>query len=115
LIGGAVAALAVIAVPALAETLEQFYKGKTITILVGVAPGGSYDIYGRLAAWHLGKHVPGQPTVVVRNQSGAGGLTALNSFYQVLPKDGTALNVVPTSLALVQLLGQTGLAATQPP
>src|SRR3569833_171669 len=92
-----------------AETPEQFYKGKSLPILVGVAPGGSIDLYCRLAARHLGNHFPGQPSVIVKNMSGAGGLTALNYLAQVAPRDGTVLDVVPPTLALVQVLGQPGL------
>lgn len=92
-----------------AQSPEQFYRGKTVSILVGVAPGGSFDLYARLAARHLGQRIPGQPQVVVRNMSGAGGLTALNYFAQVAPRDGTTLNMPPPALGLLQALGQSGV------
>lgn len=94
---------------AFAQTSDEFYRGKTISIIVGVAPGGSFDLYARLAARHLGSHVPGKPQVIVKNMAGAGGLTALNYFAQVAPRDGTTLNMPPPALGLMQLLGQSGI------
>jgi tripartite-type tricarboxylate transporter receptor subunit TctC len=87
-----------------AQAPEQFYRGKTVIVLVGVAPGGSFDLYARLAARHLGNHIPGHPTIVVQNKSGAGGMTAVNYLYNVAPKDGTVLDIVPPAIALTQAL-----------
>jgi tripartite-type tricarboxylate transporter receptor subunit TctC len=72
--------------------------------LVGVAPGGSFDLYARLAARHLGDHIPGHPTIVVENKSGAGGMTAFNYLYNVAPRDGTVLDIVPPAIALTEAL-----------
>ena len=107
--GLAMACLIIPMTASVAQTPGEFYRGKTISILVGVAPGGSFDLYARLAARHLGSHVPGQPQVVVKNMAGAGGLTALNYLAQVAPRDGTTLNMPPPALALMQLLGQNGI------
>src|SRR5438552_9446287 len=87
-----------------AQPAEQFFARKTISIFIGYAAGGSYDLYGRMVARHLGKHIPGQPTVVAQNMPGAGSLKAANYIYEVAPKDGTALGVVVESAALEQAL-----------
>jgi tripartite-type tricarboxylate transporter receptor subunit TctC len=79
-------------VPASAQSIEQFYKGKTVTIMVGVTPGGSYDMYARLLARFLGKHIPGKPDIVVQNfKGGAGHLLAAQYLDLTGPKDGTAI------------------------
>jgi len=88
-----------------AQSGEPSFARKTITISIGYTAGGSYDLYGRLVARHLGKHIPGQPTVVAQNMPGAGSLKAANYIYEVAPKDGTALGVVVESAALEQALG----------
>jgi len=87
-----------------AQSAEQFYNGRTLIILVGVAPGGSFDLYARLVARHLGNHIPGHPSIVVQNKSGAGGMTAMNYLYNAEPRDGTVLDIVPPALALTQAL-----------
>jgi len=87
-----------------AQPIDPFFARKTITISIGYTAGGSYDLYGRLVARHLGKHVPGHPTVVAQNMPGAGSLKAANYLYEVAPKDGTALGVVVESAALEQAL-----------
>jgi len=87
-----------------AQPVEPAFAGKTITIYVGYTAGGSYDLYGRLIARHLGQHLAGRPTVVVQNMPGAGSLKAANYLYEVAPRDGTALVVVVESTALEQAL-----------
>jgi len=81
-----------------------FFARKTITITIGYSAGGSYDLYGRVVARHLGRHIPGEPTVIAQNMPGAGSLKAANYLYGVAPKDGTALGVVVESAALEQAL-----------
>jgi tripartite-type tricarboxylate transporter receptor subunit TctC len=92
------------AVDAAAQPAEQFFARKTITISIGYTAGGSYDLYGRMVARHLGKHIAGAPTVVAQNMPGAGSLKAANYLYEVAPKDGTALGVIVESAALEQAL-----------
>jgi tripartite-type tricarboxylate transporter receptor subunit TctC len=92
-----------------AETAEPFFARKTITISVGYTAGGSYDLYSRLLARHLGKHIPGNPTVVAQNMPGGGSMKAANYIYQVAPKDGTALGVIVESAALEQVLGNSAV------
>src|SRR5215218_1362008 len=69
-----------------AQSPEQFYKGKTVEFLIGYAPGGSNDAYSRLIATHIGKHIPGNPSVVPRNMPGAGSFLAVNRIYATAPK-----------------------------
>jgi tripartite-type tricarboxylate transporter receptor subunit TctC len=90
--------------PIAAQPVDQAFAGKTITIYVGYTAGGSYDLYGRLIARHLGAHLAGRPNVVVQNMPGAGSLKAANFLYEVAPRDGTALGVVVESTALEQAL-----------
>jgi tripartite-type tricarboxylate transporter receptor subunit TctC len=80
--------LASAAVPASAETPEEFYKGKTVTMYVGLSPGGGYDINARLVARYIGKYIPGQPSVVVKNMPGGGGLVMTNYVANVAARDG---------------------------
>ena len=84
----AVAALA--ASPAVAQqSVADFYKGKTVTLLLGTGPGGSYDLYARIFAEHLPRHIPGNPTIVIEHMPGAGGVIAGNHLYGPGPQDGT--------------------------
>jgi tripartite-type tricarboxylate transporter receptor subunit TctC len=87
-----------------AEPVAQFFAHRTVTITIGYTAGGSYDLYGRLVARHLGKHIAGEPTVIAQNMPGAGSLKAANYLYEIAPKDGTALGVVVESAALEQAL-----------
>jgi tripartite-type tricarboxylate transporter receptor subunit TctC len=74
-----------------AQSPADFYKGKTVNIVVGFSPGGGYDQYARLLSRHVGRHIPGQPNIVVQNSPGAGSLTAVRRVDANLPKDGTAI------------------------
>ncbi len=89
---------------AAAQPADQFFARRTITITIGYTAGGSYDLYGRMVARHLGRHISGQPTVIAQNMPGAGSLKAANYLYEVAPKDGTALGIVVESAALEQAL-----------
>jgi tripartite-type tricarboxylate transporter receptor subunit TctC len=84
---------------------EDFYRGKQITILVGFTTGGTYDATARLWSRYLGKHLAGNPTVIVRNMPGSGSLVATNHLYGVAPKDGTTLAVVGGGTMLEPLMG----------
>jgi tripartite-type tricarboxylate transporter receptor subunit TctC len=97
------AALVTGSVAAEAQTAPSFAK-KTINIYIANTAGGSYDIYGRLIGRHLGKHLSGNPAVVVSNMPGGGGLIAANYLYEVAPKDGTGLAVLVETVALEQAL-----------
>src|SRR6476620_8675506 len=71
---------------------QDFYKGKTINILAGFSPGGGFDINARVLARHIGRHIPGNPSVVVQNMPGAGSLTAVHYMNLTAPKDGTVID-----------------------
>src|SRR5262245_25179940 len=98
----ALAALAIAGVtdPVAAQTVEPFYKGKTVDMIVGASPGGGYDIYGRAVARYWGKHIPGNPTFAVRNMPGASGMAMLRHTSTVAARDGS---VVGTSFPLAIL------------
>jgi tripartite-type tricarboxylate transporter receptor subunit TctC len=93
----------------LASAQAPSFAGKTVTITVGFGPGGGYDLYARVLARHLGKHLPGHPAVVVSNMPGAASVRAANFVYGVAPKDGTALGMVAQSIGEEQLLGTPGV------
>lgn len=95
------------AAPVAAQSVADFYKGKTIQVVVGFGVGGGYDLYARALARHLGRHVPGQPTVVVQNLEGAGSVRAANFVYGA-PPDGTVIAAVNQNAPMYQLLGGTG-------
>lgn len=91
---------------AFAETAEAvFFKGKTVSVIVGYPPGGGYDAYGRLFVAHVGRHLPGAPTVVVSNMPGASGIVAANHLYNNAPSDGTAMAIFSSSAAFAPLFG----------
>jgi tripartite-type tricarboxylate transporter receptor subunit TctC len=90
-----------------AETIEDFYRGKTITFYVGFAAGnGTYDTYARFLAKFLGPHIPGKPNIVISNMPGAGTRTAANYVANVAPQDGTAIGIIDQALPLQQALGE---------
>ena len=83
-----------------------FYAGKTLTIVVGFGVGGGYDLYARLAADHLGKHIPGNPTVLVQNMPGGGGRRSIVYIAGAAPKDGTSISLIPQAIAFDSVLGE---------
>src|ERR1700680_4227194 len=99
--------LAATASPAHADSAEDFYKGRTITVLIGYSPGGSYDAAGRVLARHMGRHIPGNPSLVPQNMPGAGTLNLVNYLYNVSPKDGTAFGIFARGMAMEPLIGGT--------
>src|SRR5262245_10122394 len=86
------------------ESVANFYRGKTISISVGFTPGGGYDLHARILARHLGKHLPGNPNIVVKNVPGAGGLLLANSLANTLSKDGTELATFDRAIPLEPLI-----------
>src|SRR5262249_47587556 len=107
----AVAFLVASSFSAPARADDDFYKGKAITFIVPTATGGGYDTYSRLIARHLGRHLPGQPTVVAQNMPGAGGIRAANHLYSAVPKDGTTIGMLDQATYLDQILGTAGVTA----
>ena len=96
-----------LATSAHAQTVGDFYKGKTIELHIGYSPGGGYDVYGRILARYMGKYIPGNPQFVAKNSPGAGSLRAANWLYAAAPKDGTAMATVARGAAFDPLLGVT--------
>jgi tripartite-type tricarboxylate transporter receptor subunit TctC len=91
--------------PIRADPVADFYRGKTVTLTVGYSSGGGYDTYARILARHMGRHIPGNPTIVVQNAPGAGSMRAANMIYNVAPKDGTAFGMFGRGIALEPLIG----------
>ncbi|MBI2348793.1 MAG: hypothetical protein HYV05_09095 [Deltaproteobacteria bacterium] len=89
---------------ALASAQEPFYKGKTVRIVVGFAPGGGFDTYSRVLARHMGRHIPGGPTIIVDNMPGAASLVSANHVYKVAKPDGLTIGHFIGGLFLQQLL-----------
>src|SRR5258706_4074575 len=101
---GMAALLLTIASTANAQTVEQFYQGRTLTIMLGHPPGGSYDLYARLAANHIKKYIPGNPNIIVEHRPGGGGVHATIFFYSQSPRDGSVISLFPESLAHSQIM-----------
>ena len=92
-------------VPAAADEVADFYKGKSVNIVVGHEPATGFDVYARVLARHLGRHIPGNPNIVVQNMAGASGLTAANWLYNVAPKDGTVMATFVHTIPFEPLMG----------
>lgn len=103
----AAALCAVFALPqaAAAQSVESAFKGKNLNVFIGSGPGGGYDLYGRLVARHMGKHVPGQPNLVAQNKPGAGGFVMSQWLYAAAPKDGLNIGTVPQNAPTEEALG----------
>ena len=108
-IGLLLLALALFASNVTAAEPANFYQGKTVRIVVGLAAGGGYDLYARTLARHLGKHIPGNPAVVVENMTGAGSIIAANYLYKIAKPDGLTIGHYLGGIALQQLLGKSGI------
>jgi tripartite-type tricarboxylate transporter receptor subunit TctC len=105
-ISAAVAALAAMTAPAAAQAPNL--AGKTVNMIIGFGPGGGYDLWGRVVARHISKHLPGNPTIVPQNMPGAGSLNAANHIYNVAPKDGTAMGIIAGPAVLGPITGTPG-------
>jgi tripartite-type tricarboxylate transporter receptor subunit TctC len=98
---------AALSTPSAAQDSDDFYAGKTITLVLSSAVGGGYDAMSRILAIHLARHIPGEPTIVVSNMPGAGGISATNYLFSVAPKDGTAIGGVQNNTPFEPLFGTT--------
>jgi tripartite-type tricarboxylate transporter receptor subunit TctC len=107
-------ALAAIALPqsgaAWAQGVEEFYRGRNVALIIPNAPGGSFDLYARLVAAHLGAFIPGHPAIIAQNMPGAAGMQAANYLYTLAPKDGSVLGVLVPNITLAQVLGVQAIA-----
>lgn len=90
---------------ACADAVVDFYRGKTVQLVLGYGPGGGYDVYARIVARYLGKYIPGGPSVVVINMPGAGSLRATNFLYTTAPKDGLTIGAFARDMPLLGILG----------
>ena len=94
-----------VAAPAAAQTPEQFYTGRTITMIVPTSPGGINDNSGRIVARHMGRHIPGKPNFVVQNQPGAGGIAGANLLYNSAEKDGSVISMIERAVSQFSIMG----------
>lgn len=91
--------------PAKADAVEDFFKGKNVSIIVGFSPGGGYDLNARAVGRYIGKHIPGNPKVIVQNMPGAGSITAINHMANIAPKDGTVIATFARGTPFEPLMG----------
>ena len=89
-----------------AQSVEEFYKNRQMTMLVYTAAGSTYDVYARLLTRHMGKHIPGNPTFIVQNMPGAGGLKATDYLYNIAPKDGSYLGTISRGIPFEPMIGR---------
>jgi tripartite-type tricarboxylate transporter receptor subunit TctC len=94
-----------VSVPAYAQSVEEFYRGKTINFVIGYPTAGPPDIYARLVTRHMGKYIPGNPNIIARNMPGAGSLIAANHVFNLAPKDGTTLALTSPTVPIEETLG----------
>jgi tripartite-type tricarboxylate transporter receptor subunit TctC len=109
-LGFPVAALTSLAVLTAAPAAAQApnFAGKNVTMIIGFGPGGGYDLWGRVVARHIGKHLPGNPSVVPQNMPGAGSYNAASNIYNIAPKDGTVMGIIARDAALGPITGASG-------
>jgi tripartite-type tricarboxylate transporter receptor subunit TctC len=91
--------------PASAQSVADFYKGKNLNVLIGVGVGGEYDLHARVVARHIGKHIPGNPTLVPQNMTGAGGAKMAAYLADVAPRDGTNIGMIANNFPAMQAAG----------
>jgi tripartite-type tricarboxylate transporter receptor subunit TctC len=101
--------VAVAAPHANADPIADFYRGKQLSLVIGTSAGNDYDYRGRLIARHMGRHIPGEPSIVPRNMPGAGGINAANWLASIAPRDGTTLHVIMTNMMGAQAVGTHGV------
>ncbi len=94
----------VISAAAQAQSVEDFFRGRNVSVIIPNAPGGSFDLYGRLVARHIGRFIPGAPGTVPQNMPGAGGMVSANWLYEIAPKDGTTVGISVPNIALAHVL-----------
>ena len=95
------------------RTPADFYRGRTMFVIIGYPPGGGYDLYARLLAQHMAKHIPGNPTMIPQNMPGAGSLKAANYLFTVAPKDGSVIGTFARGLGSAPLIGQANFDSTK--
>src|SRR5262249_16351634 len=91
-----------------AQTVEEFYRGRPITMLVAGGAGGGYDPYARIFARHMSRHIPGHPNIVAKNMPAAAGLAAASTLYNAADKDGATIAAFTNGVAMDPLFGNPG-------
>jgi tripartite-type tricarboxylate transporter receptor subunit TctC len=109
LLAPTVAALSLTIAQARADQVADFYRGKTLNLIIGTSTGNDYDFRARLLARHLGHHIPGEPTIVPQNMPGVGGVKAANYLAAIAPHDGTALHMIMSNMMSSQAIGSQGV------
>jgi tripartite-type tricarboxylate transporter receptor subunit TctC len=109
IVAGIATIVAAAAGSAQADPVADFYRGKTVNMLIGVGVGGEYDLQARLVAKYIGRHIPGQPNVVPQNMTGASGLKMLNYLYNQAPRDGTTIGMIQNGFPAAQAIGRPGI------
>src|SRR5947209_18558884 len=104
----ALAGLTLLTANAQAQSVEEFYKGKTINLAIGFSAGGGYDLYARHLARHMSRHIPGNPTIVPQNMAGAGSLRVPNFLYTAAPQDGTVFGTFTRTVGVINPLLDMG-------
>ena len=92
-----------------AQAAADFYRGKTVSVHIGFSAGGTYDYFGRLVSRHIGKHIPGNPTVIAQSMPGAGSFQLANWMTRIAPKDGTAIGIISQTAAIEEVLKSPGV------
>ena len=87
------------------DAVAEFYRGRQVNLIIGYGPGGGYDTAARLLARHLGRYIPGNPSIVAQNMPGAGSMRAANYLFGIAPKDGTTFALFGSDMALIGLIG----------
>jgi tripartite-type tricarboxylate transporter receptor subunit TctC len=105
MVAGLVAAVALPLSPASAQAPAEFFHGRTVEVIVGSSAGGGYDLYARLLARRMGEHIPGKPTLIVKNLAGGGGIRAANLLYNVSPRDGSTIGTISNAMITAPLIG----------
>jgi tripartite-type tricarboxylate transporter receptor subunit TctC len=108
LAGGAIFSLLLLTIPVAAQSGGDTFAGKSVTMIIGFGAGGGYDLWGRTVGRHIGRHLPGAPTVIPQNMPGAGSYAAASYIFNIAPKDGSVLGIIARDAALGPLSGATG-------
>src|SRR5689334_235111 len=104
----AIFSLLLLTAPAAAQPGGETLAGKSVAMIIGFGPGGGYGLWGRTVGRHIGRHLPGAPTVIPQNMPGAGSYAAASYIYNIAPKDGSVLGIIARDAALGPLSGATG-------
>src|SRR4051794_2088306 len=114
LAGGAIFLLLLLTTPVAAQPGGDTFAAKSVAMIIGFGPGGGYDLWGRTVGRHIGRHLPGAPTVTPQNMPGAGSYAAASYIFNIAPKDGSVLGIIARDAALGPLSGGPARASIRP-